>query len=85
MAGALAIPDTKHEISCGRHCCPPSFAACSLHETLAPRWQFFTLLAARQPGFKAEDHLAALATLPDQEFAQVHNNVDLNIVFDKSF
>ena len=57
----------------------------SLHDTLAPRWHFFTLLAAHQPGFKAEDHLTAMATLSDQEFAEVYNIDSLNIAYDKSF
>ena len=57
----------------------------SLHDTLAPRWHFLTLLAANQPGFKARDHLTAIATLSDQELAQVYNMDSLNIMYDKFF
>ena len=41
----------------------------SLPNTLAPRWHFLTMLEAAQPGFKAADHLTALATLSDEHFA----------------
>ena len=57
----------------------------SLHDTLAPRWHFFTLLAANQPGFKATDHLTAIATLSDQELAQVYDIDSLNITYGKFF
>jgi len=43
----------------------------SLHERLAPRWQLLSRIASEQADFKAEDHLAALATLSDQDFADV--------------
>ena len=42
----------------------------SLPDTLAPRWQVLTQLAAKQADFRAVDHLQALATLSDQDFAQ---------------
>ncbi len=42
----------------------------SLPDRLAPRWQLLSRLASEQAGFKAEDHLAALAILSDQEFVQ---------------
>ncbi len=42
----------------------------SLPDRLAPRWQLLSSIASKQADFKAEDHLAALATLSDQAFAQ---------------
>ena len=41
-----------------------------LPDKLAPRWQLLSRLASEQAGFKAEDHLTALAILSDQEFVQ---------------
>ena len=57
----------------------------SLPNTLAPRWQFLTMLEAVQAGFKAADHLTALATLSDEHFAQVYNVTNVNLVYDKKF
>ena len=42
----------------------------SLPDRLAPRWQLLSSIANQQAAFKAEDHLTALATLSDQDFAQ---------------
>ena len=42
----------------------------SLPDRLAPRWQLLSSIASKQADFKAEDHLAALAILSDQAFAQ---------------
>ncbi len=42
----------------------------SLPDRLAPRWQLLSSIASEQAAFKAEDHLTALATLSDQDFAQ---------------
>ena len=42
----------------------------SLPDRLAPRWQLLSSIASEQADFKAEDHLTALATLSDQDFAQ---------------
>ena len=42
----------------------------SLPDRLAPRWQLLSGVASLQADFKAEDHLTALATLSDQDFAQ---------------
>jgi len=42
----------------------------SLPDRLAPRWQLLSSIANEQAAFKAEDHLTALATLSDQDFAQ---------------
>ncbi len=42
----------------------------SLPDRLAPRWQLLSRIASEQADFKAEDHLAALAILSDQDFAQ---------------
>ena len=41
----------------------------SLPDRLAPRWQLLSSIASEQAAFKAEDHLSALATLSDQDFA----------------
>jgi len=41
----------------------------SLPDRLAPRWQLLSSIASEQADFKAEDHLIALATLSDQDFA----------------
>ncbi len=41
----------------------------SLPDRLAPRWQLLSKIASEQAAFKAEDHLAALATLSDPDFA----------------
>ncbi len=41
----------------------------SLPHRLAPRWQLLSSIANKQAAFKAEDHLTALATLSDQDFA----------------
>ena len=41
----------------------------SLPDRLAPRWQLLSRIASEQADFKAEDHMAALATLSDQDFA----------------
>ena len=56
----------------------------SLPCTLAPRWKIFTLLAANQPGFKAGDHLTAMATLCDDDFAREYSINSLNVVYDRS-
>ncbi len=42
----------------------------SLPDRLAPRWQLLSSIANEQAAFKAEDHLTAVATLSDKEFAQ---------------
>ena len=42
----------------------------SLPDRLAPRWHLLSTMADEQAAFKAEDHLTALATLSDQDFAQ---------------
>ncbi len=42
----------------------------SLPDRLAPRWQLLSSIANEGAAFKAEDHLTALATLSDQDFAQ---------------
>jgi len=42
----------------------------SLPDRLAPRWQLLSSIASEQAAFKAEDHLTALATQSDQDFAQ---------------
>ena len=42
----------------------------SLPDRLAPRWQLLSRIASEQAPFKAEDHLMALATLSDEDFAQ---------------
>ena len=42
----------------------------SLPDRLAPRWQLLSSIANEQIDFKAEDHLTALATLSDQDFAE---------------
>ncbi len=42
----------------------------SLPDRLAPRWQVLSRLASEQAGFKAKDHLTALAVLSDQDFVQ---------------
>ncbi len=42
----------------------------SLPDRLAPRWQLLSSIANKQTGFKAEDHLTALDTLSDHEFAE---------------
>ncbi len=42
----------------------------SLPDRLAPRWQLLSSITSEQAAFKAEDHLTALATLSDQDFAQ---------------
>ena len=43
----------------------------SLPDRLAPRWQLLSSIASERADFKAQDHLTALATLSDQDFAQV--------------
>ncbi len=42
----------------------------SLPDRLAPRWRLLSSIASKQAAFKAEDHLTALATLSDQDFAE---------------
>ncbi len=42
----------------------------SLPDRLAPRWQLLSSIAKEQAAFKAEDHLTALATMSDQDFAE---------------
>ncbi len=41
----------------------------NLPDRLAPRWQLLSRIASEQADFKAEDHLTALATFFDQDFA----------------
>ena len=55
----------------------------SLPSTLAPRWRILTSLEATQAGFKAADHLKALATLSDQHFAQTFHVMNVGLVCDK--
>ena len=57
----------------------------SLPNTLAPRWRFLTRLEAAQAGFKAADHLTALATLSDEHFAQTFNATDVGLAYDRNF
>ena len=56
----------------------------SLPNTLAPRWQFLTMLEAAQAGFKAANHLTALATLSDEHFAQMYNVMNVDLVYDRN-
>lgn len=55
----------------------------SLPNTLAPRWRYLTLLEAAQAGFKATDHLTALATLSDEHFAETTRMADEGLVYDR--
>ena len=55
----------------------------SLPNTLAPRWHFLTQLEAAQAGFRAADHLTALATLSDEHFALVFSAKDAGLVSSK--
>ena len=55
----------------------------SLPNTLAPRWRFLTLLEAAQAGFKAADHLKALATLSDEHFAQTFDVMNVGLVYER--
>ena len=55
----------------------------SLQETLIPCWCFLSKSQADQADFVAKDHLTALATLSDEQFAQVYSRQDL--VYDKQF
>ncbi|DBA68939.1 TPA: hypothetical protein ACH3X2_013254 [Trebouxia sp. C0005] len=48
----------------------------SLPDRLAPRWQLLSSIANEQAAFKAEDHLTALATLCDQDFADFITRYD---------
>ena len=57
----------------------------SLPNTLAPRWRFLTSLEAAQAGFKAANHLTALATLSDGHFAQTFDVMNVGIAYDKNF
>ncbi|KAL3162615.1 hypothetical protein ABBQ38_008662 [Trebouxia sp. C0009 RCD-2024] len=52
----------------------------SLLNTLAPRWHFFILLETAQADFKAADHLTALATLSDADFAQAFSSASMGLV-----
>ena len=54
----------------------------SLPITLAPRWRLLTSLEAAQAGFKAADHLTALATLTDEHFAQTFAVINVGLVYD---
>ena len=54
----------------------------SLPNTLAPRWRFLTLLQAAQADFKAAEHLTALATLSDAQFARTFDAVHAGLVYD---
>ena len=45
----------------------------SLHDTLAPRWQFLKQAEDEQADFKAVEHLQALATLTNEQFAKTYN------------
>jgi len=47
----------------------PHLLLTSLPDRLASRWQLLSSIANEQADFKAEDHLAALATLSDQDSA----------------
>ena len=49
----------------------------SLHDTLAPRWQFLKLAEAEQADFKAVEHLQALATLTDEQFSGIYSRPGL--------
>ncbi|KAL3135117.1 hypothetical protein ABBQ32_008058 [Trebouxia sp. C0010 RCD-2024] len=55
----------------------------SLPNTLAPRWHALTLLEAAKAGFKATDHLTALATLSDEHFAQEFNSESVGLLYDQ--
>ena len=55
----------------------------SLHDTLAPRWQFVKLAEAEQADFKAVEHLQALATLTDEQFAETFSR--LGLMYDDKF
>ena len=56
----------------------------SLPDTRAPRWRFLTCLEAAQAGFKAADHLTALATLSDENFAQTFDVINAGLVYDQN-
>lgn len=55
----------------------------SLPNKLGPRWHFLTWRAAAQAGFKAVDHLLALATLSDEQFACACNMVHVGLVYNR--
>ena len=44
----------------------------SLPARLAARWQLLSSISSEQADFKAGDHLAALATLSDQDFTVLY-------------
>ena len=49
----------------------------SLDDTLAPRWQILKAKEAEQAGFRAAEHLQALATLTDERFAEMYSRPGL--------
>ena len=55
----------------------------SLPDTLAPRWRFLMSLEATEAGFKAADHLTAMATLSDENFVQTFDVINAGFVYDK--
>ncbi|KAL3162610.1 hypothetical protein ABBQ38_008657 [Trebouxia sp. C0009 RCD-2024] len=57
----------------------------SLLNTLAPRWHFLILLETAETDFKAADHLTALATLSDEQFAQAFSSASMGLVYDPNF
>ena len=57
----------------------------SLPNTLAPRWRLLTSSEAAHAGFKAADHLTALATLSDEHFAQTFAVMNVGLIYDKDY
>ena len=52
----------------------------SLPDDLAPRWHVLTQLAAKRAGFRAEDHLQAMANMSDADFAKAFGTVGLELI-----
>ena len=63
----------------------PSVLQASLKDTVGPRWAFLLLITSSLDSFRPVDHLTALSTMSDAEFASAYSGMSQGLAFDVTF
>ena len=63
----------------------PLVLQASLKDTLGPRWAFLLLITSSLDSFRPVDHLTALSTMNDAEFASAYSGMSKGVAFDVAF
>ena len=63
----------------------PLVLQASLKDTVGPRWAYLLLLTSSLDSFRPVDHLTALSTMSDAEFASAYSGMSQDVAFDVAF